>query len=511
MSRTFTPAVNPDKINSMTSKPKRVLLAGLYHETHTFLNEVTDLNNFDCLYGEELFTARGNGSPLAGAIEVGEECGWEIIPSVDMRAMPSGIVDDGVVEAWWQRLETDLISALTLGLDGIFLILHGAMTSRSLPDVEGELLNRIRDIDDARDVPIFGVTDLHGNISPRFAAQGNLFSTYRNNPHTDAHESSVRAARLLDQLMKSGQSATTVSVHPRVMWPPTGTATASEPMRQLEVMAREIESTFDDIWDVSVYAGFAFADTPDTGVVITAATVGDPTEARAAIEKLAEYATAHREEGNALEPPIENVIEEIKTQPAGPVAVVEPSDNIGGAAPGDCTGVLRAFVEHHVPNCAVVINDPENVKVLLSHNIGDKVTLAIGGKSGELSGGPVELEVELISRSDGKFRLEDIHSHLASMLGENIDMGNCAVVRHGEVQILLTTHKTPPFDLGQLRSQGIIPEELFAIGVKAAVAHRRAYDPITKASYTVGTPGPCSSDLKQFPFKLVNRPIFPLD
>src|SRR5690606_12577318 len=157
----------------------------------------------------------------------------------------------------------------------------------------------------------------------------------------------------------------------------------------------------------------------------------------------------------------------------GPIAVVEPSDNIGGGSPGDCTGILRAFVEHQVPNCAVIINDPENVKVLLSHSIGDKVTLSIGGNSGELSGGPVEVEVELISRSDGKFRLEDIHSHLASMLGENIDMGNCAVVRHGEVQILLTTHKTPPFDLGQLRSQGIIPEELFAIGVKAAVAHRR--------------------------------------
>ena len=35
-------------------------------------------------------------------------------------------------------------------------------------------------------------------------------------------------------------------------------------MKTLEAMAREIESTFDDIWDVSVYAGFAFADTPDT-------------------------------------------------------------------------------------------------------------------------------------------------------------------------------------------------------------------------------------------------------
>jgi len=503
--------MNQDKINPMTTKPKRVLLAGLFHETHTFLSEVTTLENFDCSHGEELLAMRGNGSPMAGAVEVGLECGWEILPSVDMRAMPSGIVDDGVVETWWQQFEPDLIRALSIGLDGIFLVLHGAMTSQSLPDVEAEILHRIRDIDDARDLPIFGVTDLHGNISPRFAAYGNLFSVYRNNPHTDAHESAVRAARLLDQLMQSGQSATTVSVHPRVMWPPTGTATASNPMKQLESMAREIESTFDDIWDVSVYAGFAFADTPDTGVVITASTVGDPAEARQAIEKMAEYVTAHREDGNLLEPPIESVIDEIKAQPAGPVAVVEPADNIGGGSPGDCTGVLRAFVEHQVPNCAVVINDPENVKVLLSHSIGDKLTLAIGGKSGELSGGPVELEVELLSRSDGKFRLEDINSHLASMMGQDIDMGNCAVVRHGEVQILLTSHKTPPFDLGQLRSQGIIPENLFAIGVKAAVAHRRAYDPITKASYTVGTPGPCSSDLKQFPFQLVNRPIFPLD
>ena len=57
------------------------------------------------------------------------------------------------------------------------------------------------------------------------------------------------------------------------------------------------------------------------------------------------------------------------------------------------------------------------------------------------------------------------------------------------------------FDLGQLRSQGIEPEKLSVVGVKAAVAHRRAYDKITRASYTVSTPGPCSSDLTTFPFR----------
>jgi microcystin degradation protein MlrC len=97
------------------------------------------------------------------------------------------------------------------------------------------------------------------------------------------------------------------------------------------------------------------------------------------------------------------------------------------------------------------------------------------------------------------------------MSGLHIEMGPCAVVRHKGITILLTSNKTPPMDLGQLRSQGIEPEKLAVIGVKAAVAHRRAYDPIAKASFTISTPGPCSSDLQQFPFKHLVRPVFPLD
>jgi microcystin degradation protein MlrC len=90
-------------------------------------------------------------------------------------------------------------------------------------------------------------------------------------------------------------------------------------------------------------------------------------------------------------------------------------------------------------------------------------------------------------------------------------MGPCAVVKHGGLRILLTSQRTPPFDLGQLRSQGIEPEKTRIIVVKAAVAHRRAYDPIAVASYTVATPGAWSSDLRRFPFKKIRRPIFPLD
>ena len=116
-----------------------------------------------------------------------------------------------------------------------------------------------------------------------------------------------------------------------------------------------------------------------------------------------------------------------------------------------------------------------------------------------------------IDAADGRFELEDKQSHLASMSGNYFDMGRCAVVQHKGITILLTTNKTPPFDLGQWRSQGIEPTKLSIIGVKAAVAHRRAYDPIAARMLWVNTPGPCSSDLKSLPFQNVKRPVYPLD
>ena len=80
-------------------------------------------------------------------------------------------------------------------------------------------------------------------------------------------------------------------------------------------------------------------------------------------------------------------------------------------------------------------------------------------------------------------------------------MGPCAVVRHGGLTLLLTSIRTAPFDLGQWHSQGVAVEMLNVGVVKAAVAHRAAYDPITARSFTVDTPGPCSSDLKRLPYK----------
>ena len=70
------------------------------------------------------------------------------------------------------------------------------------------------------------------------------------------------------------------------------------------------------------------------------------------------------------------------------------------------------------------------------------------------------LEVELISRSDGVFELEDKTLPSGRLAGQDHPDGAFSGGEASQgLTILLTSKKLPPFDLGQWRSQGVNPEE----------------------------------------------------
>lgn len=481
---------------------KHILIAGLFHETHTFVDEVTSLEEFEIRRGVEMLECSGDSSPMGGVLEFAESQGWVMLPTIDYRCMPSGTVEDAVVEAWWEGFE----SAWQPECDAIYLVLHGAMAARTIRDVEGELLRRIRKLAGAQK-PIFGVYDLHANFSQAMATNADCLVAYRENPHSDARAAAVRAAELLGRCLETSLPR----MHLRqadIVLPPTGTGTADDPMAGLESAARALEGG--ENWVVNIAAGFAYADTADTGLSFQVVTTGSSELAQLGLGQLEQLADSLKEHGRGNDEPLEVVMPQLLEPVGGLTALVEPADNIGGGAPGDGTGCLRALVNFHVPNAAVCINDPQAVQKLAAVEVGRKATLPIGGKGNQMDEGPLELEVELLSRAGGRFELEDKQSHMASMVGDFADMGDCAVVRHGDVTILLTSRKTTPFDLGQWRCQGVEPTELGVIVVKAAVAHRKVYDPITSRSFWVDTPGPCSSNLRRFPYEHMRKGMWPL-
>jgi microcystin degradation protein MlrC len=491
--------------------PRRVFVAGLFHETNTFAEGAMTLADFRVLRGEEMWSALGDGSPLGAFLDFAKQAGWELVHAMDMRATPGPMAEPAVLALFEGEFAAAADEARDL--DAIFLILHGAMATAECADVEGRVLANIAAHPKLAGLPVFGVLDLHGNISQAMAEHSNGLLAYRLNPHTDAAETAMRAARLLDQSFADREPRRTVRVETSIVWPPTGTGTAASPMRDLEEIAREEER--DGIDAVNVFAGFSHADTPDTGVSFSI--VYQPARVSSGrleevSERLRTAAQERREQGAPAEWELEAAIDDALARRLFPTCLVEPADNIGGGTAGDGTAILRALQRRSLRGSGVVLNDPEAVAALREAPAGSTREVAIGGRGFRLDPGPVQLTATVLRHSDGRFELEDPHSHLASLAGLQIEMGPCTVLESVEgVLILLTSRRTPPMDLGQWRSQGIEPRDLKFIGVKAAVAHRQAYDPIARASYWVRTPGACASDLRTLPYRLIRRPVFPLD
>lgn len=490
----------------------RVLVAGLFHETHTFLSQCTAWNAFTVHRGRELFSLAGDASPMGGMLQYAAENGWEVLPTIAAAAMPSGTVEDDAYHRFLDEFTRLASRHLCDRLDGIFLVLHGALACESRQDVEGDFLRHLKTLVGVADVPVYGVFDLHAHLTDAMIEHSDCLVAYRENPHCDARESSIRAAGLLDLAMSSRRRSRQFLLRPPIVWPPTGTASADEPMRSLLQLARELERKHPDFLAINVVPGFAFGDTHDTGLCFSVATLGEESTARKALEQLSAVAMSLAVAGCRQDTDVDELLNKLHLFHSGGLCVIaEPADNIGGGAPGDATGLLRALVRHNVNNAAVCIYDPEAVLELEHCPPGETVTLSIGGKSTRLDLGPLEVTGTLLRLCDGRFELEDKQSHLASAVGDHFDMGRCAIIETSGVTILLTSHSTPPMDLGQWRSVGLPPEKFAVIGVKAAVAHRRAYEPIATTMVSVDTPGPCGSNLFLLPYKNIRRPIFPLD
>ncbi len=484
-----------------------VLMAGLFHETHTFLAQKTSLADFEagiCVEGSNMMQAmRGNGSPMDGALSVAECAGWRVIPSIHMAAMPGGLVEAAAVERFEDRFFADVVEHID-AIDAVFLILHGAMVSEGCDDVEGAVLTRLETLlaDAGRDVPVVAVLDLHANVSQAMVDHSTVFDAYRENPHSDARDTAVRAARTLDDLLKSLCAVHQVHRPTPYVLPPTGVGSAADPMRAVLARARAMEAADPQIIGINVMAGYAYADIADCGFSLNAATRGDPAQAAAYLDELIDVLEAHLDDGYPEEETLEVVLRRVDTLPPGdgPVLLVEAADNIGGGSPGDATDILAPLLASGRRGIVTAINDPDAVLSCRDAGQGAEVHLKIGAKTDEFHGEPVAVSGRVRHLSDGVFDLENPKSHLASMRGTRIEMGPCAVLENDQAIILLTTQKTAPMDLGHLHSQGVRPEDATFVIVKAAVSHKAAYDPIARASFNVDSAGLCTSNLTRLPY-----------
>jgi microcystin degradation protein MlrC len=488
---------------------KRVMIGCFAHETNEFNPNRTGLHEFrirELLFGEEVIARRRNtATELGGFIAALEKSGVEMIPSVCAFAMPAGPV---TVEAMDTVLGSLLGTLDRSPVDGVLLALHGAMVAEGHDDGEGYVLSRIRE-KVGPDIPVVSTLDLHATITPLMAEMADALTVYRTYPHMDMAERGREAAGImLGILVGDIRPVVAVSKPPVMIGPPQNVLPTDEPMKSIMARAREMEK-IPGVIAVCPAHGFLQQDVPWGGVGVSVTVDRDRGLAQRLADELGDLMFAHRREYLVnLPDPAETIRLALKA-PQPPVAIADSGDNIGAGGPGDGAALLGEILRQGVDSAFVQLCDPEAARRAAEAGIGATVTLAVGGKSHPMYGPPVEITGKVRTLSDGVYLNRAWGGYWA---GVQNDMGLSARIDVGGVTVVVNSIKMSPDNIMHAESIGVYPEDYRMSVCKGGLAFREAYKPPVANTYIQSdTPGWTSSNLNNFTYTKIRRPIFPLD
>ena len=487
----------------------KVLTAEVSHETNTFSVLQTAEDNFRnrfFLRGDAALKERGAANTeLAGFLDVAKIYNWDVTHVLSVAAGPGGRVKKAAFD-WF--CDPIVGRASDGGFDGILLALHGAMVPDFCDDGEGELLRRIRKVV-GPNIPIAITLDPHANVSQCMCDLAQIIVSFKTYPHIDMRDTGKLAASLLQRAMIGEITPRTVLARVPMLEEVNGGRTDIGPMVERLKAARAYE-TRDDVFAVSINAGFADADIAEVGPTVLVTGSGDMLTHQALAQSLANDMWEKRYDVLNHYYSVEDAAAYAKKYMTqhGPLIIADYADNPGAGSYGDSTALLKALLEARIQNsCFGPIVDSACVVQLTKIPIGATINLQLGGKTDpQFGGGPIEVECTLISLWDGKF----IGS--GPMIGGLSDsFGPCVVIAIQGMKVLVTTLARQMLDLEQFRAFGIEPTEHEVVAIKSMQHFRAAFEPIAGEVIVCDSGALCTPQYGRLRFEKVPRPIFPLD
>jgi microcystin degradation protein MlrC len=489
--------------------PFRVLTAELSHETNTFSRRRTGAQAFRdrfVHFGDQAIAERREANTeLAGFLDAGQAHGWHIDHVLSAAAGPSGIVKRSAFE--W--LCNPIIAAVEGGrFDGILLALHGAMVLDFSEDGEGEILRRIRAVV-PREIPIAITLDPHANVSPQMCSLADIVVSFRTYPHIDMRDTGRRAGAILHRTMGGEIRPYTIRVSRPMLEETNGGRTDVGPMIARLAAAQEYEGQ-GDVFAVSINAGFASTDIADVGPTVLVTGQGDRERHIAFAETVAADIWERRHEvlNNYLTVEAAAAAAAAFDPGRGSLVIADYADNPGAGAYGDSTALLAALLGAGIRSgCFGPMVDGEAVQALHGVQVGTRIRLALGGKTdAAFGGGPLMLDGELVSLSDGHYVGDG-----PILGGLSRSYGPSAVLRVDGIEILIVTIAAQILDLQQFKAFGIEPERKRVVALKSMQHFRAAFEPIAGQIVICDSGALCTLHYERLPYRNVPRPIFPLD
>jgi microcystin degradation protein MlrC len=442
----------------------RIAFAGITQEGLGASPIRTRLEDFRVVRGEPLL----DDAPYQ-LRQVCERLGVEPVPILAATNIsPGGAVESGA----YLQLRDELVSGLKAAgtLDGVCLLLHGAMLVEDIWSGEADLVREIRAVV-GDEVRLSARLDLHANLSAEFIHHVDVLTGFRTAPHRDAVETTHRALQMLVEVIRSKTRPNAVLVPVPLLLQGEKATTDVEPMRSLEAMAREIEQE-PGILNTEVFVGFGWADSPNAGssVVVIAESREHLARAESHAVRLGQAMWDSRREfgfDQEVAGTVDEALDLALAAQEPSVWLTDSGDNPTAGTPGDSTYFLRRTLERRVTDVVFAsIPDESAWRVCATAGVGATVELDLGANWDTLNSGPVHVRGIVDHVFDG-----DIEKKISPMATLNVD--GVRVVKLGYL-------------MPELRDAA--PREILVL-----------------------TPGYSDMQLERLTYQHVTRPIFPLD
>jgi microcystin degradation protein MlrC len=425
--------------------------------------------------------------------------GAELVGVPSPRRPKGGSSGSWVTEAAFEKYAAGITDGLESvdGLDAVYLSLHGAMAVDGVPKPETELVRRVRET--VGDRPVYVTLDLHANVDGDLGDAADAVFVVKRYPHYDSRRQGERAARVLHRQLRGAYDPVVATREPGVITPSVYQGTGDSPAMEIMERARRWEDREPGAF-VSVAFGFAYADVPNAGATVTVVADGDEALANEIADDVSSYIWRVRESfANASLPDTEaGVARALASAEAGntPVVLADHADRMG-----DSTHVLRELMARDASRFVVAtINDPEAVETLATTaEVGDRVTVDVGGHAPTHAGDPVEIDgtVEYLDGyADGRRAYDTV-----------------AVVRFGDDnRVVLTPQLHQVTSPRMLDAVGVDVDDADVLAIKSRVHFRRGFVETGVAGdvVRVDAPGLGPADLTTLDYDHVPADLYPL-
>jgi microcystin degradation protein MlrC len=446
----------------------------------------------------------GTNTELGGVLEIAAQHGIEVVPLLSACAAASA----GPMRAdVFAAIRDELIERLRQAgpLDGVLLVLHGAMVAEGHQDATGEVLRHVRAVLGPA-LPLVATLDLHANVTRTMVDYATALVGYHTAPHVDQRETAFRGMAIL-QATIAGRIRPVCELRRLPMILPGETAVTTRG-GYAEVMAQaEDLMCHPEVVDVSAFSVQPWLDVYDVGCSVLVVSDGQLELAAQTANRVAQAFWSRR---RSFEVPLvstQRAIERAQTSDEHPFILADSADAPSSGAPGDSTVVLKALLAARPDrDCLLNIVDPGAVDKMAATGVGREVTVEVGASSGTRLYTPAVVTGRVRLISDGDFVQKGPGFH-----GEVLHRGRTAVLQIGHVHLVVMERPTRQWDPELYRSVGLEPRDSQITVVKSPAAFRAAYEPLAAQVLIVDAPGVCSPNLRALPFKHVRRPLYPLD